>query len=131
MRASAPEYDAWNVFGNGWDWEGLLPYFKASESYHAYERGTDQIFPGIIEEEDEVARRKEPELRGHSGPVHSTHNTIYTDLLKPMIETTLKLGIKTNRTPVCDLSIPHEIVELMLMIRDMVIQPACSTLIQQ
>ncbi|KAF8551713.1 alcohol oxidase [Imleria badia] len=99
MRASGPEYDAWNEFGSGWDWKGLLPHFKASESYDAYERGTDQVFPGITEEEDEVARRKEPEFRGHSGPVRSTHNTIYTDLLKPTIETTLKFGIKTNRAP--------------------------------
>jgi hypothetical protein len=103
MRASSPEYDSWNEFGTGWDWKGLLPHFKAEENYKAYVWDTDQIFPGITEEEDKEARRKEPEFRGHSGPVHSTHNDIYTDLLKPTILTTLKVGIKTNRTPVCDL----------------------------
>ncbi|KAG6373749.1 GMC oxidoreductase-domain-containing protein [Boletus reticuloceps] len=99
MRASGPEYDAWNAFGNGWDWQGLLPYFKAEERYEGYVLGTDQIFPGITKKEDEEARLKEPEFRGHSGPVHSTHNNIYTDLLQPTIETTLKFGIKTNRIP--------------------------------
>ncbi|KAF8138837.1 GMC oxidoreductase-domain-containing protein [Boletus edulis] len=99
MRASGTEYDAWNAFGNGWDWQGLLPYFKAEERYEGYVLGTDQIFPGITKKEDEEARLKEPEFRGHSGPVYSTHNNIYTDLLQPTIETTLKFGIKTNRTP--------------------------------
>ncbi|KAF8551708.1 alcohol oxidase [Imleria badia] len=99
MRASVPEYDAWNVFGSGWDWEGLLPYFKAEESYKVYEWDTDQIFPGITKAEDEAARQKQPEFRGSSGPVQSTHNTVYTGLLEPTIKTTLKFGIKTNRTP--------------------------------
>ena len=106
MRASAPEYDAWNEFGSGWDWKGLLPYFKAEESYNVYDWGTDQIFPGITKAEDEVARQKQPEFRGSSGPVQSTHNTVYTELLKPTIDTTLKFGIKTNRTPVSNPSIP-------------------------
>lgn len=105
MRASGPEYDAWNEFGSGWDWRSLLPCFKAQERYEACQWGTDQIFPGITQEEDEAARQKEPEFRGHSGAVHSTHNTLYSDLLKPMIETTLACGIKTNRTPVCNLSV--------------------------
>lgn len=100
MRASSPEYDAWDEFGSGWNWKGLLPYFKAEERYKAYVWGTDQIFPGITKEEDEEARQREPEFRGHDGPVYSTHNTIYTDLLKPTIETTLKHDIQTNRTPV-------------------------------
>ncbi|KIK56299.1 hypothetical protein GYMLUDRAFT_263776 [Collybiopsis luxurians FD-317 M1] len=99
MRASSPEYDAWNEFGTGWNWQGLLPSFKAEESYAAYEWGTDQIFPGITHEDDLKARREEPAFRGHDGPVHSTHNTLYTELLKPTIETTLNGGIKTNRTP--------------------------------
>ena len=32
-RASKPEYDAWNEFGNqGWGWGGLLDGFKASST---------------------------------------------------------------------------------------------------
>ena len=104
MRASSPEYDAWNEFGTGWDWQSLLPYFKAGETYEGYNRGTDEIFPGITTAEDEAARQNESKFRGHSGAVHSTHNTIYTDLLEPLIKTTLSYGIKTNRTPVCNLS---------------------------
>lgn len=104
-RASAPEYDAWDEFGSGWNWKSLLPYFKAGERYETYAWGTDQIFPGITKEEDEEARRKEPEFRGHNGAVFSTHSTVYTDLLKPTIETTLKFHIRTNRTPVCNLLI--------------------------
>lgn len=105
MRASSPEYDAWNEFGTGWNWEGLLPYFKAEERYDAYKWGTAQIFPGISKEEDEKARREEPLFRGHHGAAYSTHNTIYTELLEPTIDTILSFGIKTNRSPVCNLSI--------------------------
>lgn len=100
MRASSPEYDAWDEFGLGWTWNSLLSSFKAEECYEAYTWGTDQIFPGITKEEDEEARQRELEFRGHGGQVHSTHNTIYTDLLKPTIETTLKFDIQTNRSPV-------------------------------
>ncbi|KAG8218954.1 alcohol oxidase [Butyriboletus roseoflavus] len=99
MRGSSPEYDAWNEFGRGWDWNSLLPYFKAEERYEAYVWGTDQIFPGITEEEDKEARREEPVFRRHCGPVYSTHNTVYTDVLKPTIEAIRSFGIKTNRSP--------------------------------
>lgn len=114
MRASSHEYDTWDEFGRGWDWNGLLPYFKAEERYEAYAWGTDQIFPGITEEEDKEARREEPVFRGHCGPVYSTHNTVYTDLLKPTIETIRSFGIKTNRNPVWNFSITLcQITELM------------------
>ncbi|KIK56294.1 hypothetical protein GYMLUDRAFT_822992 [Collybiopsis luxurians FD-317 M1] len=34
----------------------------------------------------------------NEGTVYATHSTLYTDLLKPTTEATLKGGIKTNRT---------------------------------
>ncbi|TGO09860.1 hypothetical protein BTUL_0151g00010 [Botrytis tulipae] len=34
MRGNAAEYDHWEELGNaGWNWEGLLPYFKKSEHF--------------------------------------------------------------------------------------------------
>ncbi|TGO71597.1 hypothetical protein BELL_0553g00010 [Botrytis elliptica] len=34
MRGNAAEYDHWEELGNaGWNWEGLLPYFKESEHF--------------------------------------------------------------------------------------------------
>lgn len=34
MRGNAAEYNHWEELGNsGWNWEGLLPYFKASEHF--------------------------------------------------------------------------------------------------
>jgi hypothetical protein len=100
MRASAPEYNAWSKFSPGWDWKGLLPYFRKEESYTPPKWGTDQIFPGITKEQDEDARKQEPNFRGYTGPVHSNNNDLYSDLEKPTIETLNNLGIKTNRSQV-------------------------------
>ncbi|KAH7909679.1 alcohol oxidase [Hygrophoropsis aurantiaca] len=99
MRASSPEYDNWAKFGAGWDWKGLLPYFKKQESYQAPIWGTPQIFPGITKEQDNAARQQEPKFRGHAGPTSSTHNEIYTEVLEPTIKALNNLKIPTNRTP--------------------------------
>ncbi|KAF2744933.1 GMC oxidoreductase [Sporormia fimetaria CBS 119925] len=35
-RGSAGEYNSWEALGaEGWTWDGLLPYFKKSETFHA------------------------------------------------------------------------------------------------
>ncbi|TFK71353.1 alcohol oxidase [Pluteus cervinus] len=99
-RASAPEYDAWSKLGNsGWDWDGLLPFFKKHGKYTAPRWGSSQIFPGITKDEDEEARRRESEFEGHNGPISHSYNDIYTDALEPMVLAMNSLGIKTNRAP--------------------------------
>ncbi|PFH47990.1 GMC oxidoreductase [Amanita thiersii Skay4041] len=100
MRAGKPEYDAWSEFGNGgWDWDGLLPFFKKQEKFVGPVWGTGQVFPGVSKEEYEAAKAKESQFQGFTGPVHKTHNELYTDVLKPTIESLNNLGIRTNISP--------------------------------
>jgi len=56
-RASKPEYDAWNEFGNqGWGWDALLDGFKASSNYTP---ATDaQMFPGAGSAADANSQEK-------------------------------------------------------------------------
>ncbi|TFK71354.1 alcohol oxidase [Pluteus cervinus] len=99
-RASVPEYDAWSKLGNsGWDWGGILPFFKKPSKYTAPRWDSPQIFFGITKEEDDEARKHEPEFEGYQGPISHTYNEIYTDVLEPTILTLNSLGVKTNRAP--------------------------------
>lgn len=97
MRASSPEYDAWSQFGKGWDWNGLLPYFKKKEQYTAPKWGTEQIFPGVSKADDNLARQKQDQFYGKNGPIHSNNNDMYSGLEQPSITTLNNLKIKTNR----------------------------------
>ena len=39
-RGSVEDFDGWETLGNpGWEWEGLLPYFKKSENFTAPDEG--------------------------------------------------------------------------------------------
>ncbi|RPA80065.1 alcohol oxidase [Ascobolus immersus RN42] len=63
-RGSPRDYDDWEKLGNtGWGWNGLLPYFKKSETFTP---------PSISEQQ----RRKityDPSVHGDSGPIHSSY----------------------------------------------------------
>jgi len=101
MRASAPEYNAWSQLGNpGWTWENLVPSFKRSEKYQSPEWTTEAVFPGITKEDHENSKRLALHYKGHEGPIHHTHNVIYTDVLRPCVLTLNNLGIKTSCCPV-------------------------------
>ncbi|KAK0627673.1 hypothetical protein B0T14DRAFT_563456 [Immersiella caudata] len=61
-RGSLAEYDAWEALGNpGWNWRGLLPYFKKSENFTAND----------IEREAANSLHIRPEISQHgfSGPL--------------------------------------------------------------
>ncbi|KAI5479720.1 hypothetical protein MNV49_002981 [Pseudohyphozyma bogoriensis] len=81
-RAFKGDYDAWAELGNpGWDWEGLLPFFKKSETFH---------------EADFVGQRRQgvvPQYRinahGFNGPLQASYN-VY---LSPQIAA-LQRGLK-------------------------------------
>ncbi len=65
-RASKFEYDAWDAFASdkGWNWEGLLPYFRKSTAITADQLNT---FPGISAADASAGNN--PEYSGFDGPI--------------------------------------------------------------
>lgn len=92
-RASKPEYDAWASLGTGggWDWNGLLPYFKMHE----------QVQPGP----PGVFNVSQPQgtnsaFEGKSGPIKVGYSRFYSDLFDPFVKTfTTLFGAKINLEP--------------------------------
>ncbi|KAF5368922.1 hypothetical protein D9758_002937 [Tetrapyrgos nigripes] len=73
-RASKPEYDSWAALGNpGWDWDGLLPYFKKAE---AVTPGDTGVIPGA-----EDAPGANTAFRGRDGPLKVSYNRIVNYVL--------------------------------------------------
>ncbi|KAJ6579502.1 alcohol oxidase [Mycena vulgaris] len=95
-RASKPEYDAWAAFTStpGWNWEGLLPYFKRTTTTMANEINP---YPGIPTNAQQAA--SDPAFVGFSGPINSSYNDLYADPVPAYVETQNLLGIKTNPNP--------------------------------
>ncbi|KAL9126620.1 MAG: hypothetical protein Q9217_004358 [Psora testacea] len=64
-RGGADDYDAWEALGNpGWDWEGILPYFRKSETYT----------PVYTEEvAREYSINYNPAVHGSTGPVQVSY----------------------------------------------------------
>ena len=68
VRASSHEYDAWAEFAPAldWNWDGLLPFFKKSETLATVPQNP---YPGITEEESQHATQDLPRVDGFSGPI--------------------------------------------------------------
>ncbi|PVF93076.1 alcohol oxidase [Serendipita vermifera] len=63
-RGSKGDYNLWEQLGNpGWGWNGLLPYFIKSETFH----------PPTQEVQQEFNLTYDPSVHGTSGPVHSSY----------------------------------------------------------
>jgi len=63
--ASRQDLDNWAELGNeGWDFEGLLPYYRKFESYHPSSKTL------AAKMNDEYLNES---LRGTSGPIHVSH----------------------------------------------------------
>ncbi|KAF9445168.1 GMC oxidoreductase [Macrolepiota fuliginosa MF-IS2] len=94
-RASKLEYDSWQSFINGSDWNfnNLLPYFIKSETV---DLADNDVFPGVSKEGYAVAQKEFEVEDGFRGPVHASYNQIYGDLVLPLASTWNNLGVPTN-----------------------------------
>ncbi|KIV98945.1 hypothetical protein, variant [Verruconis gallopava] len=91
-RGSKPEYDAWASFGNpGWDWDGLLPYFKKSET--TTPPGPNEAPFGV---------HYNPECHGTNGPVHASYDEYHYPQNKNFLDGLRKLGIQQAYEQMCD-----------------------------
>ncbi|KAF2200642.1 choline dehydrogenase-like protein [Delitschia confertaspora ATCC 74209] len=89
-RSSAAEYDAWDDLGaDGWDWDGLLPYFKKSETFHppdaAYAKDRNITY--------------DLSAHGTSGPVQASYPPYDYPGSKNFWNAALRLGIPTIKDP--------------------------------
>jgi len=98
QRSAKKEYDAWgNVFGNGdgWTWDGLLPYFARSEQWTAPPSGEDALVPsGSTAHHASIAS-----VHGKNGPINISYNTHLSDLDRPLTEAMVNLGFPLNDNP--------------------------------
>ncbi|KJZ77684.1 hypothetical protein HIM_02861 [Hirsutella minnesotensis 3608] len=86
-RASRADYDAWEALGNpGWGWDGLLPFFKRSETFH----------PPSLALEKEYDLSHDPSLFGSSGPIQVSYATDYSPSHRLWHRTLHSLGLDTN-----------------------------------
>ncbi|SPJ78300.1 related to alcohol oxidase [Fusarium torulosum] len=86
-RASKDDYDAWEALGNpGWGWEGLLPFFKRSETFHPPSER--------LQSQHEVSH--DADTFGESGPIHISYPTDYSPSHQLWHRTLNALGVQTN-----------------------------------
>ena len=97
-RPSKEEVDIWSQFGNkGWDWDSLLPFFKKAENVTP---GPEGVFPIATQAPglDNVAD-------GRGGPIQVGYNNFYSAVVKPFVESFVKIGAHVNGDPVSLLSL--------------------------
>ncbi|TFK50441.1 GMC oxidoreductase [Heliocybe sulcata] len=102
-RASSIEYDTLEQLGNGpaWNWTGLLPYFKKTETYNPPYGSA--VFPNSAPQTSEDMLL----FHGESGPIDTSlttvsqisYNTYYSNITYPFVETVNNLGVVTNPDP--------------------------------
>ncbi|KAG9689864.1 alcohol oxidase, partial [Aureobasidium melanogenum] len=91
-RGARADYDAWEQLGNsGWGWDGLLPYFKKSETFTPPIEEVQEMFPGVI------SRDLEP--HGIDGPVGSSFSNYQYPVIKKFSAGWNSIGIAINPQP--------------------------------
>lgn len=100
-RASKSEYDAWQLFLNGSDWnfDNLLPYFIKSETI---DLENSDVFPGVSAKEYATAHQQFEFDDGFKGPVHVSESRLIQEIYlislnRPLI--TPFMGIWLSRSP--------------------------------
>ncbi|PBK86382.1 alcohol oxidase, partial [Armillaria gallica] len=93
-RASKIEYDAWTFFSSGqndWSWDGLLPYFKKSTSVNPDQTNDFLGIPG--------GEQPNGHDEGSNGPIHVSHNTLFSDAEPLYAKAMISIGIPMNEDP--------------------------------
>ncbi|KAL7951246.1 GMC oxidoreductase [Trichoderma barbatum] len=86
-RGSKEDYDGWEALGSpGWGWDGLLPYFKKSETFH----------PPSAATKEKADLRYDPDTFGYSGPIQLSYGKEYIPTNPPWVRALNSLGIPTN-----------------------------------
>jgi choline dehydrogenase len=89
-RGAAEDYDAWASLGNpGWDWEGLLPYFKKSENFTPAASGYAEEFEILWDDT----------THGLDGPVQSSYPVFQFGAIVQFFSGWLSLGIRVPVDP--------------------------------
>ncbi|KAI8653744.1 hypothetical protein LRP88_00516 [Fusarium phalaenopsidis] len=90
-RASKDDYDAWEALGNeGWGWEGLLPFFKKSETFHPPSAHVQKL-QNVSHDADTF---------GSSGPIQVSYPTDYSPTHSLWHPTLNAVGVETNSSHV-------------------------------
>ncbi|KAL4812299.1 hypothetical protein BDW67DRAFT_188812 [Aspergillus spinulosporus] len=84
-RGSPGDYDLWSelIGDDSWGWEGLLPYFKKSETFT----------PPAKDIQEEFGIGYKPDAHGTTGPVQSSFPPFITSTQKTFISALRQLGI--------------------------------------
>ncbi|ORY09364.1 putative oxidoreductase [Clohesyomyces aquaticus] len=86
-RGSKSDYDGWEALGNkGWNFDGLLPYFKKNEKFSPATKGIKEEY-GI---KDDVR------FRGDKGYMQTTYSPFFWPTTKNFIQATKDLKIPIN-----------------------------------
>ncbi|KAL8940590.1 MAG: hypothetical protein Q9216_002735 [Gyalolechia sp. 2 TL-2023] len=88
-RGNKGDYDAWEKLGNkGWGWEGMLPYFKKSETFQ------------VPTQEDQKKHQAyyDKSFHGTSGPLHTIYSAEYGASSQHWHATLKNLGVESNRS---------------------------------
>ncbi|TGO59033.1 hypothetical protein BOTNAR_0170g00090 [Botryotinia narcissicola] len=84
MRGNAAEYDHWEELGNsGWNWEGLLPYFKKREHFT----------PADEKEVQEWGIEYEANVHGENGFIKNGYPNFVWPSTKNFLDAFFELGV--------------------------------------
>ncbi|KAI4274204.1 MAG: hypothetical protein LQ337_004103 [Flavoplaca oasis] len=88
-RGNKGDYDAWEKLGNkGWGWDGLLPYFKKSETFQV----------PTWEYQEKHQAHYDQDYHGTSGPLQTIYSAEYGASSQYWHETLENLGVESNRS---------------------------------
>ncbi|KAJ4488377.1 alcohol oxidase [Lentinula aciculospora] len=92
QHGSQRDYDSWSELGisNGWDWDGLLPYFLKTETVTPSPAGA-LGYSGRVGTNDE--------FEGRSGLLPIQYNNFYSPLETPYATALQALGVPFNSNP--------------------------------
>ncbi|VDB86262.1 unnamed protein product [Peniophora sp. CBMAI 1063] len=92
-RGSRADYDAWTRFGGeGWSFDGLLPYFKKTEDTRSVKENPNSM----IAASTQVAGGGFEESTGINGPVKVSYNETDTDVQGVFVKTWNGMGVPTS-----------------------------------